>query len=220
MRPRDILTRESFENAIAGVVASGGSTNAVLHLLAIAREAGVALAIDDFNRISRPDAADRRPQAGRPVRRDRPLQAPAASPLVAKRLRRGRPVPRRRRDRHRQDDRRGSRRGRRKRRARRSSAPRPIRSRRPAAWSSCTATSRPRAASSRSPATRPRTTPARRACSTARKRRSRPCSRVRSSPATSSSSATKGRAAARACARCWPSPARSWAPGSANRWRC
>ncbi len=42
VRPRDILTREAFENAIAGVVASGGSTNAVLHLLALAREAGVA----------------------------------------------------------------------------------------------------------------------------------------------------------------------------------
>src|SRR5437588_5472834 len=45
--PKDILTRPAFENAIAGVAATGGSTNAVLHLLAIAREAGVALAIDD-----------------------------------------------------------------------------------------------------------------------------------------------------------------------------
>src|SRR5450759_5992236 len=48
LRPRDILTREAFENAIASVAATGGSTNAVLHLLAIAREAGVALNIDDF----------------------------------------------------------------------------------------------------------------------------------------------------------------------------
>src|SRR4249919_3628717 len=53
VRPRDILTREAFENAIAGVVASGGSTNAVLHLLAMAREAGVPLTIDDFDDISR-----------------------------------------------------------------------------------------------------------------------------------------------------------------------
>src|SRR5947209_2293100 len=52
VRPRDILTRQAFENAIAGVAATGGSTNAVLHLLAMAREAGVPLQIDDFQRIS------------------------------------------------------------------------------------------------------------------------------------------------------------------------
>jgi dihydroxy-acid dehydratase len=52
LRPRQILTKDAFENAIAGVAVSGGSTNAVLHLLAIAREAGVALNIDDFDRIS------------------------------------------------------------------------------------------------------------------------------------------------------------------------
>lgn len=52
VRPRQILTRHSFENAIASVVASGGSTNAVLHMLALAAEAGVPLAIDDFDRIS------------------------------------------------------------------------------------------------------------------------------------------------------------------------
>ncbi len=50
--PRQILTRAAFENAIAGVAATGGSTNAVLHLLAIAREAGVPLDIDDFDAIS------------------------------------------------------------------------------------------------------------------------------------------------------------------------
>jgi dihydroxy-acid dehydratase len=53
IRPLDILTREAFENAIAGVAASGGSTNAVLHLLALAKEAGVPLDIDDFDEISR-----------------------------------------------------------------------------------------------------------------------------------------------------------------------
>ncbi len=51
-RPSDILTRAAFENAIAGVAATGGSTNAVLHLLAMAREAGIPLTIDDFDAIS------------------------------------------------------------------------------------------------------------------------------------------------------------------------
>ena len=61
--PRSLVTRRSFENAIAGVMATGGSTNAVLHLLAMAREFGVPLAIDDFDRISRctPVLADLRP---------------------------------------------------------------------------------------------------------------------------------------------------------------
>lgn len=51
-KAREILTRPAFENAIASVAASGGSTNSVLHLLAIAREAGVALEIDDFQKVS------------------------------------------------------------------------------------------------------------------------------------------------------------------------
>ena len=61
--PRSVLTREAFENAIAVVVATGGSTNAVLHLLAIAREAGVDLEIEDFNRITDrvPHIVDMRP---------------------------------------------------------------------------------------------------------------------------------------------------------------
>jgi len=50
--PRDIITREALENAIAAVTSSGGSTNGVLHLLAVAREAGVELSIDDFDAIS------------------------------------------------------------------------------------------------------------------------------------------------------------------------
>jgi dihydroxy-acid dehydratase len=52
-RPSRIVTRRSFDNAIAAVAASGGSTNAVLHLLALAREMGIELAIDDIDRISR-----------------------------------------------------------------------------------------------------------------------------------------------------------------------
>ncbi len=63
LRPRDIVTFEALENAITVVMATGGSTNAVLHLLAIAHEAGVDLALDDFDRISKrtPHIADLRP---------------------------------------------------------------------------------------------------------------------------------------------------------------
>ena len=63
IRPRDIMTKEAFENAIAVVMALGGSTNAVLHLLAIANEARVELALDDFNRVAAkvPHIADTKP---------------------------------------------------------------------------------------------------------------------------------------------------------------
>ncbi|HEU0201282.1 MAG TPA: dihydroxy-acid dehydratase, partial [Burkholderiaceae bacterium] len=53
LKPRDIVTREAIENAVAVVMATGGSTNAVLHLLAIAHAAGVEWAIDDFERVRR-----------------------------------------------------------------------------------------------------------------------------------------------------------------------
>ncbi|OLE35765.1 MAG: dihydroxy-acid dehydratase [Actinobacteria bacterium 13_1_20CM_3_68_9] len=63
LRPSKVITRESLENAIACVCASGGSTNGVLHLLAVAREAGIPLDIDDFERVSRrtPLLADLKP---------------------------------------------------------------------------------------------------------------------------------------------------------------
>jgi dihydroxy-acid dehydratase len=63
IRPRDILTRKAFENAITLVIALGGSTNAVLHLLAMAHAAGVRLALDDFTRLGRrvPVLADLKP---------------------------------------------------------------------------------------------------------------------------------------------------------------
>ncbi|MBI3327907.1 MAG: dihydroxy-acid dehydratase [Nitrospinae bacterium] len=85
LRPSDILTRAAFENAIAGVAATGGSTNAVLHLLAMAREAGIPLTIDDFDRISTrtPFLADLKP-GGRYVAVD--LQKAGGIPLVGKRL--------------------------------------------------------------------------------------------------------------------------------------
>ncbi len=61
--PRQIITRRALENAIAGVLATGGSTNAVLHLLGVAREMGIRLTIDDFDKISRktPVLADLKP---------------------------------------------------------------------------------------------------------------------------------------------------------------
>ncbi|HUK75273.1 MAG TPA: dihydroxy-acid dehydratase [Nitrososphaerales archaeon] len=70
-RPRDILTKEAFENAITVVAGMGGSTNAVLHLLAIAYEAGVKLTLDDIDRIGAkvPELADLRP-AGKYVMSD------------------------------------------------------------------------------------------------------------------------------------------------------
>jgi dihydroxy-acid dehydratase len=85
LRPRDIITRAALENAIASVATTGGSTNAVLHLIAIAREAGVPLELADFDRISArvPLLADLKP-SGRFVATD--LHAAGGSPLVAKRL--------------------------------------------------------------------------------------------------------------------------------------
>jgi dihydroxy-acid dehydratase len=85
LRPSRIITREGLENAIACVAATGGSTNAVLHLLAVAGEAGVELSIDDFDRISRqtPLLADLKP-AGRFVATD--LYRAGGVRLIAKRL--------------------------------------------------------------------------------------------------------------------------------------
>ena len=84
-RPSQIITRKSLENTIASVAASGGSTNAVLHLLAIARELGVDLSIDDFDRISTrtPYICSLTP-AGKYVAND--YQAAGGSRLLAKRM--------------------------------------------------------------------------------------------------------------------------------------
>jgi dihydroxy-acid dehydratase len=85
LRPRDVITGTSLENAIAAVATTGGSTNAVLHLIAIAREAGLALELADFDRISArvPLMVDLKP-SGRFVATD--LHAAGGSVLVAKRL--------------------------------------------------------------------------------------------------------------------------------------
>ena len=84
-RPRDIITREGLENAIAAIATSGGSTNGVLHLLALAREAEVELDIDDFDRIAAqvPTTCDLKP-GGRFLAKD--LYDAGGIAVVAKRL--------------------------------------------------------------------------------------------------------------------------------------
>jgi dihydroxy-acid dehydratase len=85
LRPSQIITRQSLENAIAGIACSGGSTNGVLHLLAVAKEMGIELDIDDFDHISErtPLLCDLKP-GGRFVAPD--LYAAGGVPLVMKRL--------------------------------------------------------------------------------------------------------------------------------------
>src|SRR5262249_14302160 len=85
LRPRAIITRAALENAIATVAATGGSTDGALHLLAVAREVGVPLEIDDFDRISArtPLLADLKP-GGRFVAAD--MHAAGGIALVARRL--------------------------------------------------------------------------------------------------------------------------------------
>jgi dihydroxy-acid dehydratase len=85
LKPSRVITRASLENAIACVCASGGSTNGVLHLIALAHEAGIELGMDDFERISRqtPLLADLKP-GGRFVATD--LYAAGGVPLILKRL--------------------------------------------------------------------------------------------------------------------------------------
>jgi dihydroxy-acid dehydratase len=91
IRPSNILTHAAFENAIAGVATTGGSTNAVLHLLAISREMGLPLDIDDFQRVSErtPLLADLKP-AGKYVAAD--VDAAGGIQLIAKRLLEGKHV--------------------------------------------------------------------------------------------------------------------------------
>ncbi len=85
LRPHSVITRGALENAVASVALTGGSTNGVLHLLAIAREAGVDLSIEDFDRISSstPLLADLKP-GGKYVAND--LHQAGGVPLVAKRM--------------------------------------------------------------------------------------------------------------------------------------
>ena len=100
--PRDILTRKAFENAITVTIALAGSTNAVLHLLAIAHEAGVKLTLDDFARVGKrvPVLADVRP-SGRYLMSEL-IAIGGIQPLMKRLLAQG-PAARRLHDRHRQD---------------------------------------------------------------------------------------------------------------------
>ena len=109
LKPRDIITRKSIENAIALVMATGGSTNAVLHYLAIAHAAGVKWTIDDFERMRKkvPVLCDLKP-SGRYVAVD--FHRAGGVPQVLKMLLDARPAARRLHDDHRQDDRRDARR--------------------------------------------------------------------------------------------------------------
>ena len=183
LRPSDIITRDSLENAIAAIACSGGSTNGVLHLLAIAKEMGIELSIDDFDRISErtPLLCDLKP-GGRYVAPD--LYEAGGVPLVMKRLKEAGLL-------HEQamtvtgaDGRRDRRRRRARPPARRSCARSTTRSSPPAASRSCAATSRPRAAWSSSPATSAAAQPARRACSSPRRTRCAPSPSAGSRPAT------------------------------------
>jgi dihydroxy-acid dehydratase len=83
--PRSLITRKSFENAIAGVMATGGSTNAVLHLLATAKDFGVRLSLEDFDRISKktPVLADLKPWGTYTAPE---MYQAGGMPVVAKRL--------------------------------------------------------------------------------------------------------------------------------------
>ena len=121
LKPSDVITRGSLENAIAAVAATGGSTNGVLHLLAVAYEAGIDLELEDFDRISArtPLLADLKP-GGRFVAAD--LYRAGGVGLVAKRLARGRRPERGRAHGHRAHDRRGGAPTPRRRRGRRSCA--------------------------------------------------------------------------------------------------
>ncbi len=102
LKPRDIMTRAAFENAMVLIMAVGGSTNAVLHLLAMARSVGVELTIDDFQQVSDriPYLADLKP-SGKFVQED--LHAVGGTPAVMKLLLGGGPARRRLHDGHRQD---------------------------------------------------------------------------------------------------------------------
>jgi dihydroxy-acid dehydratase len=205
---RQILTKEAFENAIAVVMAFGGSTNAVLHLLAIANEAEVDLTLDDFVRVGKkvPHLGDLKP-FGRYVMTD--VDRVGGVPVVMKALLdagllygdcltvTGKTSTRRTST------------GRSCGRCRTPSTP-------PAASRSCTARSRRRVRSSRAPASTPRSGRAPPGSSTANVRRWTGSRTARSVPGTSSSSATRAPRVGPGCARCSPSRARSRAPGSAR----
>ena len=146
VRPSSIVNRASLENGIASVAATGGSTNGVLHLLAIAHEFGIPLEIDELRHHRRSDPARGRHAAGRPIHRLGHVRRRGRRPGHA-RAAQARPPRWRGIDDRRPDDRRGRGRTRSRRRARPSSVRSSSRSSRPAGWRSSTAAS-PRTAAS------------------------------------------------------------------------
>ena len=183
---RDILTMKAFENAIAVVMALGGSTNAVLHLLAIAREAEVPLTIDDFNRVGErtPHLADVKP-FGRYVMND--VDRIGGVPVVMRELLDAGHAARRCADGDWQDIGGESRRARHQRRLTARSCIRcQIRSTRPVGWRSSRGRSHPKAQSSSRPASTSRCSKAPPRCSMTRRMRWPPSRMARSRRATSS----------------------------------
>ena len=217
---RQIMTKEAFENAITVVMALGGSTNAVLHLMAIAHEAQVDLDARGLQPDRRPHPAPGRREAVRPVRDDRrrPHRRRPGRPAGAAGRR---PAARRRAHRDREDDGREPGRDRpagpRRRDHPRDERPDPQdrRALDPARLAGPGGRGREVGRLRRRDLRGHRPRLRRRAGRDGRRHRGHAAS-----PATSSSSATRARAAGPACARCSPSPARSRAPASARTSCC
>ncbi len=200
IKPSDIMTREAFENAITVVIALGGSTNAVLHLIAMADTIGVPLGLDDFTAIGAVcrclptcvPVALHDERVGRHRRYPAADEDPARCRPAAWRLPDGDGA-----DPGREPGRCGA-----LSRANRSSPPSMHRSRTRAICASSTAIWRRRELWPRSPARKAPGSPARRGYSAPRSRPRRASTTVAWWPAMSWSSVTKGRVAGRACARC------------------
>ena len=214
IKPRDIMTRAAFENAMVMVMAVGGSTNAVLHLIAMARSVDVELTIDDFQKVSDriPYLADLKPsgryRAGRTA--SRRWHAGGDEDDAGRRLAR-----RRLHDGHRQNDRREpGRSARADRRTRQWCIRFPIRSKRPATFASCAAIWHPKVPWPRSPAKKGLSSPARRSVTIRRRHARMPWNAKRSSKGdVVSHSLRRPQGWPRACRRCSRRPARSWGPG-------
>ena len=212
LKPRDIMTREAFENAMVVVMAVGGSTNAVLHLIAMARAVDVPLTIDDFQTVSDrvPFLADLKP-SGKYVQED--LHDVGGTPAVMKLLLEeglldgdcmtvtGKTIAENLADAARPQP-----------RARTSSTRSTSRSKRPATSASCAATSAPTAPSPRSPAKKACSSPAPPTASTREEDMLAAMEQKKIKKGDVVIIRYEGPKAAPACPRCSRPPARSWAP--------
>ena len=203
IKPRDIMTQAAFENAIKVLMATGASTNLVIHLIAIARRAGIHLTLDDFDRLSKDDALHHRRQALRRCHRRRALprrrhprrdedswrRCSIPSVMTCQRPAAGR-EPQERQGAQRQDH----------------PPARPTPSTAMAACASCAARWRPTAPSSRRRPASPAcsSTPARPPSSRRASRKTSTATLPISAPTMSSSTATWARSAPRACPRSAP----------------